>query len=168
MPRRESRNCLTTAFLYGFSDTSPTLPLDRFPRPATASAIPPEATVPRSAAPYAQRAASSDGSPPARASSSGHVSRPAVRPSSPAVAGSSWLVGCIHQSDLACRGFRRHAAATNSRFAPATPAAAKIPQVVGRVSPEFRSNCFGAGREHKLDILRADSSARDSKRMRFC
>src|SRR5664280_1370881 len=73
-----------------------------FPAP-TASAIPPGATAQRSAGAYCQTTALSDGSLPARASSSGHVS-PAVPPSSPAAA-ASW-------------------SATSSRFAWATPAAA--------------------------------------------
>src|ERR1039457_5017734 len=68
-----------------------------------ASATPPEATARQSAAPYSQRAASSDGSLPARASSSVHVS-PAVRPSSPAFAADS--------------------STPSSRFALVTPAAA--------------------------------------------
>ena len=42
---------------------------------AMASAIPPEATAPRSAAPWSQRAASSDGSPQKPANSSGHVGK---------------------------------------------------------------------------------------------
>ena len=73
-----------------------------FPAPA-APAIPPEATVWRSARAYCQTTVSSDGSPPTTANNSGHVS-PAVRPSSPAVA-ASW-------------------SATSSRFAWATPAVA--------------------------------------------
>src|ERR1039457_381570 len=55
------------------------------PRPSSPQPVPPAH---RSAAPCRQTAASSDGSPPASASSTGHVS-PIPRPFSPAVAGYS-------------------------------------------------------------------------------
>src|SRR5664279_5067557 len=71
-PQRESRICWLRPSHSVLSDITPSpLTLDRFP--ATASAIPPEATAPRSAVPYSQRASALDIPPPAGASRSEHV-----------------------------------------------------------------------------------------------